>query len=90
MLDIALTIRAETDRVAIVTTGVAPSNRDVGTYNHMLVFQYDADRGRWIYINPPGKQLALSAPDFETENLHKKTEFKVYQLLEHGPRVPKG
>ena len=56
----------------------------------MLVFQYDVIKGRWVYINPPGKQLTLEAPDFEAENLHKKTEFKVYSLLEQGPKIPKG
>ena len=32
----------------------------------------------------------LGKLEFEEENLHKKTEFKVYSLMEHGPKIPKG
>ena len=38
LLDIALTLRAETTRVAVAMTGVAEPKSEVGTYNHMVVF----------------------------------------------------
>ena len=43
LLDIVLTLRAETSRVAVVLTGPVDPKADTGSLNHMVVFQFSAD-----------------------------------------------
>ena len=65
LLDICLTLRAETNRVAVMTTGPVDPNSDIGSLNHVLVFQYSAKDGRWMYINPPNTLRALNKRNFK-------------------------
>ena len=89
LLDIVLTLRAETSRVAVVLTGPVDPKADTGSLNHMVVFQFSADQGRWIYINPPGFNKSLDAELFRKQGLHEKSEYKVYSLQAVGPKIPK-
>ena len=86
-MDIALTLRADTTRVAVSTTGVISPTKEIGCYNHVVVFQYSADLSRWVYITPPGPSKVLTAAQFTAENLHRQTEFKVYSMTVVGPRA---
>ena len=54
LLDIALTLRADTTRVAVSTTGVISPTKEIGCYNHVVVFQYSPELSRWVYVTPPG------------------------------------
>ena len=52
----------------------------------MVVFQFVADQGRWVYINPPLTQRNLTPTIFKSQKLHEKSEFKIYSLQGIGPK----
>ena len=55
----------------------------------MVVFQFMADEGRWVYINPPLTQRTLNPSIFKSQKLHEKSEYKIYSLQGVGPKYPK-
>ena len=65
LLDVCLTIRAETTRAAVVLSGPVDPKGDTGSLNHMVVFQYSPDLGRWEYINPPAYHHTLDKTLFK-------------------------
>ena len=67
-------------------TGPVSLDSNTGGINHMVVFQFVADQGRWVYINPPLTQRNLTPTIFKSQKLHEKSEFKIYSLQGIGPK----